>query len=78
VVAQSASRCDGAEALNHACKLGLEGIVSKRKDSRYSSGRSPHWIKSKNPACEAVRREAEEEWGKWPSRRARASNQRGD
>jgi bifunctional non-homologous end joining protein LigD len=22
----------------HACKLGLEGIVSKRKDSRYRSG----------------------------------------
>jgi bifunctional non-homologous end joining protein LigD len=34
---------------HHACKLGLEGIVSKRKDSRYRSGRSPHWIKSKNP-----------------------------
>jgi bifunctional non-homologous end joining protein LigD len=31
----------------HACKLGLEGIVSKRKDSRYISGRTLHWIKSK-------------------------------
>ena len=29
----------------HACKLGHEGIVSKRKDSRYVSGRSPGWIK---------------------------------
>jgi hypothetical protein len=28
----------------HACKLGLEGIVSKRRDSRYRSGRSPDWI----------------------------------
>jgi hypothetical protein len=28
------------------------------------SGRSPDWLKSKNPACEAARREAEEEWGK--------------
>ena len=45
----------------HACKLGLEGIVSKRKDSTYRSGRSPDWLKSKNPACEAVRREAEED-----------------
>jgi hypothetical protein len=27
----------------------LEGIVSKRRESIYSSGRSPHWIKSKNP-----------------------------
>ena len=48
----------------HACKLGLEGIVSKRKDSTYRSGRSPDWLKMKNPACEAVRREAEEDWGR--------------
>ena len=46
-----------------ACKMGLEGIVSKRKASAYRSGRSPDWIKSKNPACEAVRREAEETGG---------------
>jgi hypothetical protein len=36
-------------ATRHACKLGLEGIVSKRHGSRYQSGRSPHWIKMKNP-----------------------------
>ena len=47
-----------------ACKLGLEGIVSKRSDSRYRSGRSPDWIKSKNPSAPAVRREAEEDWGR--------------
>jgi hypothetical protein len=29
------------------------GIVSKRRDSSYRSGRSPDWIKSKNPACAA-------------------------
>src|SRR5215469_2007705 len=40
----------------HACKMGLEGIVSKRKDSRYRSGRSPDWLKMKNPACAAVTR----------------------
>ena len=44
------------------CKLGLDGIVSKRKDSRYRSGRSPDRIKSKNPQASAVKREAEEEW----------------
>jgi bifunctional non-homologous end joining protein LigD len=49
---------------HHACKLGLEGIVSKRKDSRDRSGRSPDWIKSKNPNAPAVRREAEEDWGR--------------
>ena len=55
---------DGPLVFAHACKLGLEGIVSKRKDSRYSSGRSPHWIKSKNPNAPAVKREAEEAWGR--------------
>jgi bifunctional non-homologous end joining protein LigD len=54
---------DGLDVFHHACKLGLEGIVSKRKDSRYKSGRSPDWIKSKNPNAPAVKRLAEEEWG---------------
>jgi bifunctional non-homologous end joining protein LigD len=39
----------------------LEGIVSKRT-APYRSGRSKAWVKSKNPASEAVRREREEEW----------------
>src|SRR5262245_55506243 len=34
---------DGELVFRHACKLGLEGIVSKRKDSPYRSGRSPDW-----------------------------------
>jgi bifunctional non-homologous end joining protein LigD len=41
-----------------------EGIVSKRKDSAYRSGRSPDWLKSKNPSAPAVKREAEEDWGR--------------
>jgi bifunctional non-homologous end joining protein LigD len=55
---------DGPDVFHHACMLGLEGIVSKRKDSQYRSGRSPHWIKNKNPNAPAVRREAEEDWGR--------------
>jgi bifunctional non-homologous end joining protein LigD len=55
---------DGPTVFAHACKMGLEGIVSKRKDSPYRSGRSPDWLKAKNPACEAVRREEEEDWGR--------------
>ena len=55
---------DGPTVFAHACKLGLEGIVSKRKDSPYRSGRTPDWLKMKNPASAAVRREAEEDWGK--------------
>src|SRR5438034_3573864 len=37
--------------------------ASKRKDSAYRSGRSPNWLKMKNPACSAVKREAEEGYG---------------
>jgi bifunctional non-homologous end joining protein LigD len=59
---------DGPTVFAHACKMGLEGIVSKRKTSTYRSGRSPDWLKSKNPACAALKREAEEEWGKEPWR----------
>ena len=55
---------DGLTVFQHACKLGLEGIVSKRKDARYISGRSLHWIKSKNPNAPAMKREAEVDWGR--------------
>jgi hypothetical protein len=34
-----------------------------RKDSVYRSGRSPDWLKMKNPVAPAVKREAEEDWG---------------
>jgi hypothetical protein len=46
-----------------ACRLGCEGIVSKRLGSPYRSGRSAHWVKVKNPKVPAVRREAERDWG---------------
>jgi bifunctional non-homologous end joining protein LigD len=55
---------DGGLVFAHACKMGLEGIVSKRRDSRYRSGRSSDWIKSKNPNAPAMKREAEEDWGR--------------
>jgi bifunctional non-homologous end joining protein LigD len=53
---------DGAIVYREACRLGCEGIVSKRLGSLYRSGRSPHWIKVKNPKAPAVTREAEEDW----------------
>jgi hypothetical protein len=55
---------DGATVFREACKLGCEGIVSKRLGSLYRSGRSPHWVKVKNPKAPAVKREAEEDWGR--------------
>jgi bifunctional non-homologous end joining protein LigD len=54
---------DGAIVFREACKLGCEGIVSKRRGSPYRSGRVEHWRKIKNPAAPAVKREAEEDWG---------------
>ena len=57
------------QQLKQAHSLGSDaksnkGIVSKRKDSLYRSGRSKDWLKMKNPACEAVKREAEKDWGR--------------
>jgi ATP-dependent DNA ligase len=51
-----------------ACKLGCEGIMSKRLGSTYRSGQSKHWVRVKNPAAPAVRREAEEEWRRGKAR----------
>ena len=64
---------DGVHVFEHACRMGLEGIVSKRKGSRYRSGRSLDWLKAKNPNAPAVTRLAEEDWG-WPSTRSRSSS----
>ena len=55
---------DGAIVFREACRLGCEGIVSKRLGSSYRSGRSQHWLKFKNPTAPAVKREAEEDWSK--------------
>jgi ATP-dependent DNA ligase len=57
----------GPAVFARAFKMGLEGIVSKRKDSAYRSGRSPDWLKFKNPAAPAVKREAEEDGGRQAS-----------
>ena len=56
----------GDVVFEHACKLGCEGIVSKRFGSKYrpGTGKCSDWIKVKNPAAPAVKREAEEDWGK--------------
>jgi hypothetical protein len=42
------ARRDRPRAVSAACKTGLEGLVSKRRDRPYRAGRSPHWIKVKN------------------------------
>ena len=48
----------GPDLFLAACDLGLEGLVSKRRDRPYRAGRTPDWIKVKNrlhPAMERVK-----------------------
>lgn len=47
---------DGQIIFRHVCKLGHEGIVAKRKDLPYESGRSRRWLKIKNPDSAAAKR----------------------
>jgi bifunctional non-homologous end joining protein LigD len=51
---------EGEKIFRHACRLGLEGIVSKRRDAPYRSGRSKAWLKIKNPESSAMLRLQEE------------------
>ena len=47
---------NGAEIFAQACRMGLEGIVSKRIHSPYRSGKVRTWLKIKNPKSPAVMR----------------------
>jgi ATP-dependent DNA ligase len=42
--------------------MGCEGIVSKRADSPYRSGRTRDWIKVKSPAAIAAQKIRSENW----------------
>jgi bifunctional non-homologous end joining protein LigD len=53
---------DGALLFVHPCRMGLEGIVSKRLSASYRSGRSRDWLKVKNPNSPAMIRSREVEW----------------
>jgi bifunctional non-homologous end joining protein LigD len=46
----------GPDLFKAACKMGLEGLVSKHKDRPYRAGRCPHWIKVKNRKSPAMNR----------------------
>ncbi len=47
---------DGSMIFKRACMMGLEGIVSKRLNSPYRSGKVKSWLKVKNPTAAAVLR----------------------
>jgi bifunctional non-homologous end joining protein LigD len=53
---------DGTTIFQQACRMGLEGIVSKRLSAPYRSGPSKDWIKMKNPDSPAMARVRDAEW----------------
>jgi len=55
---------DGPTVFAHACRLGAEGIVSKKVDGTYRSGLCSVWLKVRNPASIAVQRERSEKWNR--------------
>ena len=54
----------GPDLFRAACKMGLEGLVSKRRDRPYSAGRSPYWVKVKNPKSSAMTRAKDIDWSR--------------
>lgn len=61
----------GAALLQSACRLGLEGIVSKRSDSLYASGRGEAWVKAK---CRLAQEFVIGGWVRKPADTSRASS----
>jgi bifunctional non-homologous end joining protein LigD len=68
---------DGPTVFAHACRLGAEGIVSKKVDSIYRSGPCRVWIKVRNPASIAVQRERSERWNREASKPVPVRRSRG-
>jgi len=56
--------CKPSKEIPRAARGCGEGIVSKRRASPYRSGRVDHWLKINNLIAPAVKREAEEDWGR--------------
>jgi ATP-dependent DNA ligase len=54
----------GPDLFRAACRMGLEGLVSKRRDRAYRGGRCLHWVKVKNPNSPAMARAKEVDWSR--------------
>ena len=46
----------GADLFRAACRMGLEGLVSKHRERPYQAGRPRHWVKVKNRTHPAMER----------------------
>jgi bifunctional non-homologous end joining protein LigD len=62
IVFNEHTEIEGALVFERACKMGLEGIVSKRLSAPYRSGPSRDWLKIKNPDSPAMVRHREGSW----------------
>ena len=54
----------GPDLFRAACRMGLEGLVSKRRDRAYRGGRCAHWIKIKSPNSPAMKRAELVDWSR--------------
>jgi bifunctional non-homologous end joining protein LigD len=54
----------GPDLFRQACIMGLEGLVFRRGDRPYRAGRSPHWVKVKNPNSPVMRRADDIDWSR--------------
>jgi bifunctional non-homologous end joining protein LigD len=54
----------GPDLFRAACRMGLEGLVSKRRDRAYRGGPCSHWVKVKNRNSPAMKRAAEVDWSR--------------
>jgi bifunctional non-homologous end joining protein LigD len=52
----------GPLLFEHACKMELEGIVSKHRERGFKAGPCKDWIKIKNPISPAMVRAKEVDW----------------
>jgi ATP-dependent DNA ligase len=54
----------GPDLFRAACRMGLEGLVSKHRDRAYRGDPCRHWVKIKNPESQAMKRTAEVDWSR--------------
>jgi ATP-dependent DNA ligase len=59
---------NGTLLFDHCSKFGFEGVVSKRLSSRYSSGPSRNWIKTKCPGWKRINAERHKLFERSPKR----------
>src|SRR5258706_3856270 len=63
----------GPDLFDAACRMGLEGLVSKHRERAYRAGRCDHWIKVKKPRAPGVQARGGPTLSCWPCARELSS-----